>query len=165
MNELKSILHYIYLLQSSIEYRSRIDPLTSNVTVYRGIQFDGTTLIPLDESTIEAVIVWPDFTSTSTNRDHVIDSFITRRDSILFVILLHPGDVAVCIPDSSECPTESEVLIAASSGFIVESVDSVDVQVRTAHGVAQLTIPVVTLSYWLSWSDFGVDDRLRTTVV
>jgi hypothetical protein len=143
MNESKGILHYIYLLQSSIEYCSHIHPLTSDLILYRAFKCGGVKLIPLYESMIEEVIVWSSFTSTSTDRDSVIEHFITGNDSILFEILLHPGDAAVCIEDHSEVPSESEVLIAASSGFIVESVELVDVEIETANGVRELKIPQV----------------------
>jgi hypothetical protein len=68
MKELGGILRYIYLLQSSIEYYSHIKPLSSDMTVYRGIQQGGKILLPLYESLIGEVIVWPSFTNTSTNR-------------------------------------------------------------------------------------------------
>jgi hypothetical protein len=57
MGELKGVLHYIYLLQSSIEYCSYTNPLTSEVVVYRGFQSGGLRLTPLYYSMIGEVIV------------------------------------------------------------------------------------------------------------
>jgi hypothetical protein len=106
--------------------------------------------MPLYESLIVEVIVWSDFTSTSLDRDMVIEKFINGEDSLLFQILLHPGDVAASIEDFSVDPNEKEVLIAASSGFIVE-----DVAWKSIQG---LNIGCVQLSYYSSWYDFNIDD-------
>jgi hypothetical protein len=162
MKELKGILDYIYLLQSSIEYCSHTRPLTSDLIVYRGIKVGGSQFIPLYQSMIGEVIVWPSFTSTSTTREYVINQFITGSDSILFEILLHPGNVAVFIENYSDYASESEVLIAALTGFMVESVESVDVERKTENGRTQFTIPLVHLSYSLSWSDFDINEHPRT---
>jgi hypothetical protein len=161
MNELKGILHYIYLLQSSIEYSSHTRPLTSDLSVYRGIKVSGSQFIPLYQSMIGEVIVWPSFTSTSTNQQYVINHFITGSDSILFKILLHPGNVAVHIENYSDYASESEVLIAASTGFMVESVESVDIVKEAENGMTQFTIPLVHLSYSLSWYAFDIEERPR----
>jgi hypothetical protein len=150
MKEVGGILRYIYLLQSSIEYCSHMKPLVSNMTVYRGIQQHGKHLVPLYESMIGEVIVWPGFTSTSLDQDIVTDAFIIGEDSLLFEILLHPGDVATRIADFSVLPNENEILIAASSGFIVEDV--------TWKYIKGLKIGCVRLSYCSSWYDFNIDD-------
>jgi hypothetical protein len=150
MKEVGGILRYIYLLQSSIECYSHKEPLSSNLCVYRGIPNRGKILMPLYESMIDEVIIWPGFTSTSLDRDKVIDDFINGEDSLLFEILLHPGDVAVRIDTFSVHPDEKEILIAASSGFSVEDVTWVDIK--------GLKIGNVRLSYCLSWYDFNIDD-------
>jgi hypothetical protein len=150
MNELGGILRYIYLLQSSIEYFSHMQPLSSPMVVYRGISQPRKMLVPLYESMIGEVIVWPGFTSTSTDRDFVILQFIRKEESMLFEISLHPGDVAVAIHEYSDHENESEVLIAASSGFTVEAVEWVEIR--------GMNIPQVRLSYCMSWYDFNIDD-------
>jgi hypothetical protein len=47
LKELRGIMCYIYLLQSSIEYCSHIHPLSNDTIVYRGIQQRGKMLVPL----------------------------------------------------------------------------------------------------------------------
>jgi hypothetical protein len=150
MRELGGILHYIYLLQSSIDYCSDVHRLSSEMIVYRGIQQHGRMLAPLYESMIGEVIVVPGFTSPSTDRNLVIPRFITDEDSLLFEILLHPGDVAAAIHDCSEYTEESEILIAASSGFMVDEVEWIEIR---GSKIAQ-----VRLSYCISWDDFNIDD-------
>jgi hypothetical protein len=150
-------LRYVYLIQSSIEYLSHVHPLSTAIVVHRGFKSGAQKLIPLYHSMIGEVIVWSSFTSTSMHRECVIDQFITDEDSILFEILLHPGDAAACVWDYSRFSSELEVLIAAASGFMVESVESIDV-------VKQLTIPLVKLSYWMSWYDFDISE-CPTTIV
>jgi TPR repeat protein len=151
MKELGGLLRYIYLLQSSIEYCSHIQPLSSDMIVYRGIQQHGRMLAPLYESMIGEVIIWRGFTSTSTNRDFVLSRFIEGEDSMLFEILLHPGDVATSICDYCEHEDESDILIAASSGFMVDEVEEISID-------CQKKIPQVKLSYCMSWYDFNIDD-------
>jgi hypothetical protein len=90
------ILHYIYFLQSALEYCSYHHPPSNNLCVYRGFVSRGGRL-----ASLYAVIVWPSFTSASTDRDCVIDKFIKDENSILFENALHPGDVAVCIAEHS----------------------------------------------------------------
>jgi hypothetical protein len=157
MNELKGILHYIYLLQSSLEYCSHHHPLSKDLLVYRGYKSGGGRLAPLYESMIDEVIVWSGFTSTSTNRVYVIHNFMKGKDSILFEIELHPGDVAICISEYSAIPSESEILIAASTGFKIEGVEYIDVELHNSDCLSVVTIPLVKLSYFLSWSDFDID--------
>jgi hypothetical protein len=158
MGELNGILHYIYLLQSSIEYCSRIDPLTSKVVVYRGLKTGGLRLAPLYYSMIDEVIVWPSFTSTSKSRDVVIENFIEDEDSILFEIVLHPGDIACCIRDYSEYENESEILIAATTGFTIESVEEIEIEKRGANSQRRFQIFLVKLRYWSSWYDWNIDE-------
>jgi hypothetical protein len=52
MNELKGLLHYSYLLQSSFEYIKFIHPFQSDVIVCRGLQTGGKKLIALYVSMI-----------------------------------------------------------------------------------------------------------------
>jgi hypothetical protein len=165
MNELKGILHYVYLLQSSIEYWSHIHPLPNDVIVYRGLKSGGAQLIPLYHSMIGEVIVWSSFTSTSLTPESAINNFITDEDSILFEISLHPGDTATRIWDHSRFTNEYEVLIAASSGFMVKSVEMINIPKRKEGQVNQLTIPLVKLIYCMSWYDFDIDERPATILV
>jgi hypothetical protein len=165
MNELKGTLHYIYLLQSSIECYSQIHPFTSDVTVYRGLKSGGAKLVPLYYSMIGEVIVWSSFGSTSFELELVIDEFIIDDDSILFEILLRPGDAAVRICDHSRFTDEFEVLIAASSGFLVESVEWINVSKENGGYENQLRIPLVELIYWMSWSDFDIDEPPAKTLL
>jgi hypothetical protein len=158
INELKGILHYIYFRQSSIEYCSHINRFPSDIVVYRGLKSGGVKLIPLSHSMMGEIIVWPSFASTSTDRDNAIEHFITGEDSILFEILLHPGDAAVCIQAYSQFGDESEILIAASTGFINDSIESVDIPVRDVDREDEFTIPHVKMNYCLSWYDFNIDD-------
>jgi hypothetical protein len=158
-SELKGILHYIYLLQSSIEYCAHTHPLTSDIVVYRGCKTGGLRLAPLYYSMIKEVIVWSSFTSTSISRDIVIETFIEDEDSILFEIELHPGDVAACIQDSSDHPDESEILIAATTGFKIDAVKEIEVEKLTTDGLRKFQIPLVKLTYWCSWYDFKINER------
>jgi hypothetical protein len=165
MNELKGILHYIYLLQSSLEYCSYHHPLSKDVIVYRGFQSGGKRLAPLYGSMINEVIVWSSFTSTSTNRAYVINHFIKNEDSILFEIALHPGNVAVSIKQYSAIPSESEILIAASTGFKIEGVEYIELEIQKSDSLSVVMIPLVKLSYFLSWSDFNIDEQPLTVLV
>jgi hypothetical protein len=150
MKELGGILRYVYLLQSSIQYYSRLRPISHDMIVYRGIQQNVKMLIPLYESMIGEVIVWPGFASTSPDRNFVISRFLQNEDSLLFEIVLHPGDVAVSIDSFSDYQGESEILIAASSAFMVEEVDLIHIN--------RMKIAQVRLTYCLSWYDFNIDD-------
>jgi hypothetical protein len=154
MSEVGGIVRYIYLLQSSIECYSQSHPLESDIIAYRGISSKGTQFAPLYESMIDEVIVWSGFTSTSTDRDCVIQSFIKNENSILFKITLHAGDSAALISEYSEYRFESEILIAASSGFKVENVEYIDCESNESNS---FRIPFVSLSYCLSWYDFDID--------
>jgi hypothetical protein len=58
LTELKGILHYIYLLQSSLNYRSYYHPLSDDLFVYRGFA-SGGRLAPLYESMIDSPL-WDD---------------------------------------------------------------------------------------------------------
>jgi TPR repeat protein len=159
MDELKHILSYIYLLQSSIECGSHETPIRENLVVYRGIR-GATDLGMLYESTIDDVIIWPEFTSTFTDRDYVLNSCITDEDCILFEIELHPGDVAVLIEQRAEHQSGNEVLIVASTGFKVVSVDDTELSIQGEDGTSKLFHhPIVQLSYFLHWYDFDLDQR------
>jgi hypothetical protein len=150
LGELRGIVRYIYLLQSSIYYcSSRMFPIAASRRVYRGIEEGRSALLPLYESMIGDVIVWCGFTSTSANYDFVIEKFGWRGDSLVFEIEIGAGSCAAEIAGFSEYPSESEILIAASSGFRVESVDFI------CDGV----VPLIKLSYFLDWWDFDLDRR------
>jgi hypothetical protein len=56
-------------------------------------------LLPVYQSKIGAVIVFPGFTRTSADRDFVISRFITGEDNLLFEISVFPGDGAAAIHD------------------------------------------------------------------
>jgi hypothetical protein len=165
MKELKGLLRYLYLLQSSIEYLSQLRPLQSDIRVYRGFHSGGSVLIPLFQSVIGNVIVWPGFTSASTDRDQVIANFTDKKNGVLFEIDLHPGDLGISIRDYSTFAYENEVLIAASSGFRVESVDFFDLEVQELDSHSIVRFPIVTLSYFLHWSDFDLQQRPLAVLV
>jgi hypothetical protein len=150
MKELDGILRYICLFQSSIEYCSHNQPLSSDIIVYRVIQQRGKMLAPLYESMIGDVIVWPGFTSTSIDRDLMISRFINEDNSLLFEISLHQGDSAVAISDYSKHPYESKFLITASSALMVDEIEWIDIR--------GLKIAQERLSYCISWYDFDIDD-------
>jgi hypothetical protein len=162
-NELKGILRYIYLLQSSIQYHSNQRPLTEDLLVYRGLPV--AEFLPLYESLIEDVVIWPGFTSTSTDRNLVLHEFMNPEDGVLFEIELHAGDIAALIQHDSEHEMENEVLIAASTGFKVLSV-CYDALVDSPFvGETQIRVPVVRLSYFHHWYDVDLDQRPATVLV
>jgi hypothetical protein len=133
--------------------------------VYRGIE-RGADLVPLYESLIGDVVVWPGFTSTSLDRDSVLSRFITGGDCVLFEIELHPSDVAVMIEKYSKHSSEKEVLIPASTAFKVISIDSTDVLIYGEDvGSTIFPIPVVRLGYFLHWYDFYLDQRPHPVLV
>jgi hypothetical protein len=157
MHELKGLMNYLSLLQSSITFCSQSRPLRENLVVYRSVE-QCYKSVPLYESRVGNVVLWPGFTSTSTDPDSVLNRFITDKNSILFEIELHPGNVAVRIEEYSKSQSEKEVLIASSTGFTVLSVTSADVWVQPGSGdPISLRIPIVGLSYFLHWYDFDLD--------
>jgi hypothetical protein len=150
MKELQGTLRYIYLLQSSIDYDSHIHPFSRELIVYRGIRQNGKMLMPLYESMIGEVIVWPGFASTSASRDFVTSRFIDNEDTLLFEIMLHPGDVVVSIDDFSAYHGESKIFIGTSSGLMVDDVEGININ--------GMKIVRVRLTYCLSWYNFNIDD-------
>jgi hypothetical protein len=169
MKELHGILSYIYLLQSSISYCAYKSPIVKDQIVYRGMPSRGSELAPLDESYIDRVIVWPSFTSTSLNRELVMETFVKSSEGILFESTLHPGAIATNISGYSVHPEESEVLIAAMSGFIVESVDygsdRDEETIEGQHNTLDSRIPKVKLRSWLSWVDFDMEKQPVNVVI
>jgi hypothetical protein len=163
--ELGGALRYIYLLQSSIESRSHTQPLSSDIVVYRGLPSKGLKLAALYESMINEMIVWPGFTSTSRSLDYVIDHHKYCQDWILFEIELHRGDIAVDIAEDSAYPSESEILIAASTGFLVVEAGSLTVPSVASGTSGELEIPIVKLSYCHSWFDFDIDRQPKTILL
>jgi TPR repeat protein len=157
--ELRGILSYISLLQSSIEYLWHTEPFEENAVVYRGIT-GSRDFGSLYFSMIGDVVVWPGFTSTSRDRDYVLKTFITNEDCVLFEIEVHPGDIAVNIQGQSRYQHEDEILIPASTAFKVISADDVDVLIpaRGRNPPSVLRISVVKLSYFLPWCDFDLDN-------
>jgi hypothetical protein len=123
----------------------------------------GSELAPLDESYIDRVIIWTGFTNTSLDLQYVINEFVRSPQGILFEITLHPGAVATNISSYSAYLAESEVLIAAMSGFVVESVDygSDQHEDTTAeqHNTVDSRILRVKLGSWLSWIDCDMDKQ------
>jgi TPR repeat protein len=165
MDELKRILSYIYVVQSSIECRSHENPILENLVVYRGIGGAADRLM-LYESTIDDVVVWSEFTIASTDRDSALNYCITHEECVLFEIELHPGDVAVVPEQHAEDQLGNQVLIAASTGFKVLSVDETDVSIQGEDGCLNLFhIPIVRLSYFLHWYDFDLDQHPPPLVV
>jgi hypothetical protein len=112
MGELKGLVNYLDLLQSSIAFRSRDRPLREVLVVYQRIES-----IQLYESIVGSVVIWRGFTSTSTDRDYARNHFITDENAFLFEIELHPGGMAIRIEEYSDSRSEREVLIAASPGL------------------------------------------------
>jgi hypothetical protein len=116
---------------------------------------------------IGEVIVWSSVTNTSLERESVINNVITSENVIGFEILLHLGHAAVHVSDHSKFTSESEILIAASSVFMVEPIEIIDISIereREDH-VTQLTIPLVKLIYWMSSSEFDIDERPGTILL
>jgi hypothetical protein len=75
----------------------------------------------------------------------------------LFEISLHPGGVVVAISEYSDYPVEFEILIAASSGFMVEEVEWIEIR---GSKIGQFR-----LSYCMSWYDFDIDNRPAPIIV
>jgi hypothetical protein len=151
MKELRGLLCCIYLLQSSINYCSRIQRFPGDRVVYRGIQSSGFELANLYDSMIG-------FTSTSTDCQYVLHRFVKKGDGILFEIIHHPGKVMADIPSCSDFAVESEILIAASSAFRVLEVTSIDVPITSSQDSPVRVIPKVKLSYEMSWFEFDIDN-------
>jgi hypothetical protein len=84
-------------------------------------------------------------------------------------ITLHFGAIATNISNLSAIPRESEVLIAAVSGFLVESVDYVsDQEEETTEGqlsTLDFKIPTVKLTHWLSWVDFDMNKQPADLII
>jgi hypothetical protein len=158
--ELVGVLSYIDLLQSSIEQHWLAHPLPADCTVYRGFPMDGRLCGLLYETMIGEVIVWRGFSSTSRDRDGVISTFVGSGAGVLFEISLPLGAVAVSIAEFSEFE-ESEILIAASTAFLVDSVDWIRVSFSPTSdsdsGSGEFEIPCVHLSYFAGWWDFDLD--------
>jgi hypothetical protein len=96
------------------------------------------------------IVVGLGFTSTSMDRNPVLQSFIHNEESVLFEIELHPGDVAVQIEQYSEYGSEREVFIAASTRLEVLGVEYDDVYLPQENGDSHLFhLPIVRLSYFL----------------
>jgi hypothetical protein len=154
--ELRGVLSYSHLLQSAIEQHSFAHPLTAECTVYRGFPSNGRAHALVYETVVGDVIVWRGFSSTTTDKARVISEFVGSLTGVLFEILLPPGAVAVSIAEFSDHPCESEILIAASTGFLVESVNWI-----TGPNFGELEIPSVRLSYFASWWDFDLDQQRK----
>jgi hypothetical protein len=114
---------------------------------------------------IDEVIVWSSFTSTSINQAYVIKHFMQDEDSILFEIALHSGDVAISIQEYSAVPSESEILIAASTGFRIDEVEYIDCEMEESDDSKIVRIPMVKLSYVRSWSEFNIDEGPPTVLI
>jgi hypothetical protein len=161
MKELREVLGYIYLLQSSIGYDLLLRPLTEDCIVYRGFSSGGSILAPLYMSVVGEVIILPGFTSTSTDFECAVHRFVQKggegEDGILFEIELHAGDIAANIACYSAHSLESEVLIAASSAFRVVGVDYIQIQNKVSKELSNFEIPKVKLSYFMHWYDLDID--------
>jgi hypothetical protein len=101
--------------------------------------------------------------------ERVMHHFVGSSEGILFEITLCADAVATAIGHYSVHSHEHEVLIAAMSGFIVDSIDYIPApqsdQRVTTTGSDKSTIPKVTLRYWLSWFDSDIDNRPPTVIV
>jgi hypothetical protein len=94
-----------------------------------------------------------------------LNHLIIDEDCVLFEIELHPGEVAVELERAAEDRSGNEVVIAASTGFRVDSVEPTDVSIPAEDGSLNLFhLPIVRLSYFLHWYDFDVDQHLRRAV-
>jgi hypothetical protein len=148
------MLSYIYLLQSSIHECACKWPIAEDQVVYRGLSSRGSELGLLYASLIGQIIVWKGFTSTSSNIACAMQDFVQCSDGILFEITLRIGAIATAINRYSAIPNEHEILIAAISGFVVDSIDYIPApqlgQGGTTRCSADSTIPKVKLRYWLS---------------
>jgi hypothetical protein len=169
LKELDGILNYIYLLQSSIQECACNLPIREDQVVYRGLPSRGSELAAIYASSIGQAIVWPSFTSTSKDIECVMRDFIQSSEGILFEITLCAGAVATAIDRYSAIPIEHEVLIAAMSGFMVESIDYIPYS-HSKHGVTtddsvSSAIPKVKLRYWMSWFDFDIDNPPPTFIL
>jgi hypothetical protein len=163
LKELNGILNYIYLLQSSISDCAFNSPIAEGQVVYRGLPSRGSELVQLYESSKGKVIVWPGFTTTSSNIECAMRDFVRSSEGILLERTLCAGAVATAIGCYSAHTQEHEVLIAGMSWFIVDSIDYIpspqSEQSVTTTSSINSTIPKVKLRYWLSWVDFDIDNR------
>jgi hypothetical protein len=157
MKELRGLLSYIYLLQSSVDYSSRLTGNNKNRIVYRGFPSNGAATVALYQSLIGEVIIWPAFVSTSTDIACVFRCFVRSENGILFEIELHEGDAAADIAHDSDYSREREVLIAASTGFLVVGVGEKTFIRRKRDVVAEFTVRVVKLKYFMHWYDLDIE--------
>jgi hypothetical protein len=156
INELRGILSYIYLLQSSIDHLAMQQPLEEEIVVYRGLHGIDPGLASCYRSVNGNVILWRSFTSTSRNLELTIRKFVRNEKGLLFEIHLHRGNIVANLSRYSAF-NEFEMLIPAYTAFRVD--DVVDFHVHDAiQTVQQNTIvPLVKLSYAFSWHDFALD--------
>jgi hypothetical protein len=63
---------------------------------------------------------------------------------------LHPGHVPMAISEYSDHENESEILIAASSGFMIDEIEWIDIRLNSESGFRELKITHVRLSYFVS---------------
>jgi hypothetical protein len=158
MKEMRGILSYICLLQSSIDYCARKCPITDCCTVYRGLFSGAELLVPLYVSMIGDVLVCPAFMSTSRRLDCVVEAFLGPSDGLLFEISLSPGAIACDISELSAHPEEEEVLIAAMTQFFVADVDEVSLPVDSGGVTTELTVARVKLVWVGNWDRFDIDN-------
>jgi hypothetical protein len=156
VKELRGLLSYVYLLQSSIDYWSQLHPMDEDTVVYRGIPLIGPTLAVLYESVVGEIVLWRSFTSTSRRIEIAVHSFAKNRTGILFEIALHPGCAAADISSFSD-HAESEVLIAAYTAFHVDSVDEYHIPSAVSESGEEEILPFVKLSFAFSWFDFDLE--------
>jgi hypothetical protein len=156
INELRGLLSYIYLLQSSINHLVIQKSLEEEVVVYRGLHDIDPGLVNCYISAIGYIILWRSFTSTSRSLELTVDRFVRSETGILFEIHLYPGNIAVDISRDSAF-REFEILIPAYTTFHVEGV--VDLRVQEVFPAFQqdIIVPLVKLSYASSWFDFALD--------
>jgi hypothetical protein len=157
VKELRGLLSYIYLLQSSIHYLAMQQPLEKEMVVYRGIKDTVTGLDNLYHSVVGRNILWRSFTSVSRSVTVALERFISQNNGMLFEIHLQAGSVVADIHDYARYPSELEMLIAAYTTFRVDEVVNFRIRDKFPEFKWDIVIPRVKLTYASSWFDFAFD--------
>jgi hypothetical protein len=146
IKELRSVLSYSYLLQSSIDYSSQLRTFVEQRIVYRRFSSDDPILVQLYESLVGEVIILRRFIRTSINFNVVIKIFIQNADRIMFEIEFHHSKVAINIACYSDNPIESIFLIVVSSMFRIVWIEEIQIRNEISD---DFTISRVKLSYFV----------------
>jgi hypothetical protein len=169
LKELNGILNYIYLLQSPICECGCNSPIREHQVIYRGLSRWVQNLGHFTRCSLARLV----FGTISRVQQFVIEiaicKFVKSSEGILFGITLCAGAVAGALRLYSAYPKEHEVLIAAMSEFMVESIDHILAPQReqstSRHNFVDSTIPNVKLRYCSPWFDFDIDNRPPTFIV